>query len=777
MKSFIPCIENKIKIKTIVLFFKKDNLSFIFKTFVITILLASRAQAELTSFNLTSKIDSTVVRWWDEDGVIEYYKSIGGINKTLLMTEKVVRKQDYTSCISLTSNLIESDDPKISLIKPWIINKQLFCALKVLDSTKFSKNTDASWFVQIMNNIEDTYLNFGTYTNSLRKLWIQANIKLLDLYITSEDKQASEILSTLFDKKNYWKGNNKIEARIYTLASDLSFLLKDIPSSIAYLHRSLKSEDTAEARLKLSQREKLHKPVAQLEEEQDIVTTSVSTVSEEEKELVQKLSNIKNDPLNFIGLFFELIKLAPGSYNISWSSKKAIDMYVALFKSAENEVLKQDLKTLILENINISTRDFIMKLASRLYWSLLYDEAYNLLKSLFEKNELHHDELLFQYARAAYSTSNNTKAKEVYDTLIKEHSASKHIPEAMYRSGLISIKLKDYLSAVDTFDKLLLRSDIQSVELNAMYWLWVSLIQLEKKSRADILSKKIISEYPLTYYSMKIRAYYNQDTIEAFIPDNLDISIKVLLTRAEKKVFDSLHYLLQIGWLDEAQEEIRAIADFNNPRIMIVLAKYWFMAGNFLEATKILQKAWNIDNSLVNTSVIRFTYPNEFSNTINKYISKYQYTFNTDVVLSIIRQESLFQTDAVSSAGAMGLMQLTHETMLESAKLLKVKVDRRNPEQNIMLGMSYFNRMLKAFDYDLAQALAAYNAGIGRYRTWLKASKIMPKPSVELIDEVWIEDLPYSETRFYVKAILRTILIYRLLNDGSVNIKKSFWKL
>ena len=212
-----------------------------------------------------------------------------------------------------------------------------------------------------------------------------------------------------------------------------------------------------------------------------------------------------------------------------------------------------------------------------------------------------------------------------------------------------------------------------------------------------------------------------------------------------------------------------------SPKVVALISKYWYAMGNFLEATKLLQKAWELDKSLINVGLIKFTYPVLFVDSIKANIERYKYTFSHHIPLSIIRQESLFKVDAVSSKGAKGLMQLTPGTMHEVASLLKANIKDSDPNQNIMFGMNYFNRMLNAFDNSLPQALAAYNAGIGRYRTWLLASKINVKSSVEFIDELWIEDLPYAETRFYVKSILRTILIYRLLDNQTIDMRKPFW--
>ncbi len=132
-------------------------------------------------------------------------------------------------------------------------------------------------------------------------------------------------------------------------------------------------------------------------------------------------------------------------------------------------------------------------------------------------------------------------------------------------------------------------------------------------------------------------------------------------------------------------------------------------------------------------------------------------------VYAVARQESRFQVDAVSSAGARGLMQLMPGTAKETAgKLgLDYSANRLTSDgaYNALLGSTYLKAQLEAFDGSLLLAAAAYNAGPGNVRKWLNA---FGDPRSEKIDPVvWVELIPMLETRKYVQRVLGNYLVYR----------------
>jgi len=124
---------------------------------------------------------------------------------------------------------------------------------------------------------------------------------------------------------------------------------------------------------------------------------------------------------------------------------------------------------------------------------------------------------------------------------------------------------------------------------------------------------------------------------------------------------------------------------------------------------------------------------------------------------AVIRQESAFTQDARSSAGALGLMQLMPRTARQVARSLRIKRPKQRDllksNINIKLGVRYLRKLQERFSGNSVLATAAYNAGHWRVRSWL------PKEQAQSAD-LWIENVPFTETRKYLKRVLTYTIIY-----------------
>jgi soluble lytic murein transglycosylase len=132
------------------------------------------------------------------------------------------------------------------------------------------------------------------------------------------------------------------------------------------------------------------------------------------------------------------------------------------------------------------------------------------------------------------------------------------------------------------------------------------------------------------------------------------------------------------------------------------------------------------------------------------------------LLYGVLRQESLFRTDAASSAGALGIAQLTPATARETARRWSLptpsRADLFDPKVSITLGAARLAELRERFGSELPLALGAYNAGEAAAARWL--------PPRETERDVWIENIPYNETRAYVRRVLWHSLVYRWLETG-----------
>jgi len=139
------------------------------------------------------------------------------------------------------------------------------------------------------------------------------------------------------------------------------------------------------------------------------------------------------------------------------------------------------------------------------------------------------------------------------------------------------------------------------------------------------------------------------------------------------------------------------------------------------------------------------------------------------LIHSIIRQESTFNSQIVSSAGARGMMQLMPATARMVAGKLGVKkysdaVLTTDPGTNIRLGSAYLADLINKWNGSYVLAVASYNAGTGRVSEWMDRFGDPRSPNVDPVD--WIERIPFSETRNYVQRVLEATLVYRARMEG-----------
>jgi soluble lytic murein transglycosylase len=133
----------------------------------------------------------------------------------------------------------------------------------------------------------------------------------------------------------------------------------------------------------------------------------------------------------------------------------------------------------------------------------------------------------------------------------------------------------------------------------------------------------------------------------------------------------------------------------------------------------------------------------------------------TDLIYAIIRQESLYRADARSSAGALGLMQLLPETARRTARAwglpLRSTAALLEPSVNVPLGSAYLRGLYDRNGGQASLAIGSYNAGPGAVRRWL------PESPMDM--DVWVENIPYNETRLYVQRVSWHMVVFGWLGE------------
>lgn len=144
-----------------------------------------------------------------------------------------------------------------------------------------------------------------------------------------------------------------------------------------------------------------------------------------------------------------------------------------------------------------------------------------------------------------------------------------------------------------------------------------------------------------------------------------------------------------------------------------------------------------------------------------------EFDLDPSLIYAVMRQESLYRADAESPAGARGLMQVRRGTAADIASGLENfgpgPIDLLDPSTNIRLGAARLRLMLDRYDDHVVLALAAYNAGPAAADRWL--------PDRPMASDVWLANVPYNETREYVRRVLWHTVVFESLENRRVNVR------
>ena len=133
------------------------------------------------------------------------------------------------------------------------------------------------------------------------------------------------------------------------------------------------------------------------------------------------------------------------------------------------------------------------------------------------------------------------------------------------------------------------------------------------------------------------------------------------------------------------------------------------------------------------------------------------------MVYAIVRTESGFDQRDMSSAKAVGLMQVTPVAGRDTAKRFGVSYDWKrlvsDPVYNTQMGAAEASALLKDFRGSFVLTFAGYNAGRGRVEQWVAQHGDPRNPKIDAVD--WVERIPFAETRNYVQRVMENLMVYR----------------
>ena len=338
-------------------------------------------------------------------------------------------------------------------------------------------------------------------------------------------------------------------------------------------------------------------------------------------------------------------------------------------------------------------------------------------------------------------------------------------PEGYYRAGWLLYKNGRFEDAARSFEQSIRVQPGGPFSVPALYWKGRSLEKSGEMQKAVTLLRTLCGDAPLSYYCQIGRARPVAALANGASSSQDGVSFAGLDPK-EKPVAGDAHYqraveLRMAGLLREAGEEAAALAgrlggDRGEILWMAGLLKDF---GDYHRALKLVQLTFPDVLERGISGVPPFfwdlAYPQGLLPTIQAATTN---GVDPHLIAAVIREESVYNPDAVSPAGALGLMQVMPQTgQMIAGRLGGESFSRErlfDPHYNIRLGSWYLGHLAEKFDHNPVYMVAAYNAGPEAVSRWVQQFG-GTEP-----DE-FIESIPYTETRLYVKRVLRSHREYR----------------
>lgn len=350
------------------------------------------------------------------------------------------------------------------------------------------------------------------------------------------------------------------------------------------------------------------------------------------------------------------------------------------------------------------------------------------------------------------------------------------VPEGSFRLALRRLDKQDYQGAARVLERVL--ANKFSVTARAAdfagrerYFHARALAASGDAERALGEYEALIRDLPLSYYMLS--AYSALHAVDAERARSVLASAiaavpsgpVVVTNRAEFSGagFSRALELFGVGDLDNGARELDALglADSSRPELLWGLSKLYAEAGSVklshAAARRALSAAPSTWPADAWTDAWKLAYPAPFQQIVQREAKRTGQ--NSALIYAIMREESAFDPDAESLADAYGLMQLIVPTAKSIARPLGLPADRvslKRPSVNIALGTGELARLADAFPENPLLAIPAYNAGPGNPKRWLRE-----RPNADF--DLWVELIPYVETRRYVKRVLSSRAAYAFL--------------
>ncbi len=400
------------------------------------------------------------------------------------------------------------------------------------------------------------------------------------------------------------------------------------------------------------------------------------------------------------------------------------------------------------------------------------------------------DDALFLMGNIYREANDMKKAVIFYRRLAEDYPESKFADSAMWWEAWAYYIAGDYKRSEQTFQELIFRYPRSFLVNQARYWQGRAAEKKGETSKAAAYYGKVMGRAPYTYYGYRaserlvsielpVLASVSRDAGVNDVPENPDAAdhlssfetddgppvwtADVLKTLSAEPSFKKSLELIYLDMKKEAAAELWSLRD-RLPRkrgALLGLSKTFFELGDYYRSLILILRNYEpyLDGALRETpeDFWLLAYPQGYWDSIVTYSRKYGQ--DPYFVAAIVREESQFHAEALSPAGARGVMQVMPATGEWISQIIRMKGFNQSrlfdSDTAINIGTWYISHLMKRFKGDPLLVAAAYNAGPDAVTTWLS------KTGRGTERDEFVESIPFSETRGYVKKVLRNYAEYK----------------
>jgi soluble lytic murein transglycosylase len=321
---------------------------------------------------------------------------------------------------------------------------------------------------------------------------------------------------------------------------------------------------------------------------------------------------------------------------------------------------------------------------------------------------------------------------------------------AHFRAAILGIWKGDCKQAIDQLAVLVQRPEADTYQSRASYWRHYCALQLKDNGVAKQAADDLWKNHPMSFQNLLVNG--DDTRLAALLQEKNHprVLFRSIMNSDLNDLVRAIEALLSLHANDMAVE----VADVMSPQIAnsesgfrLYIAALMGRVESGLPKFKILASLFHDQSDMLSLTALKMYFPLSHFDLLDSS----ETALDPYLVLSLIRQESAFNSRARSAAGARGLMQLMPATARQlGARSASALFD---PKVNIRVGTKYLTHRLRNYDGDVELTLAAYNAGFARVDGWLKRY-----PSENRL--LFLDLIPFRETRDYVSAIERNYYWY-----------------